>query len=362
MIKRVLQVVTIMNRGGAETMIMNYYRNMDRDKIQFDFLVHRKERGVYDDEIETLGGKIYRTDPIRPWNYGKYRKWLSDFFTEHREYIAIHAHIQENSGFVLDAAKKSGIPVRASHSHIAPNHIDYKYIFRLYANRFLTNSVTHRFACGEKAGKFLYKNDAFKVLPNAVDLHAFKYNPIMREKKRKELGISSNLVIGNVARFHPVKNQSYLVDIFKSLYDKRKDAILLLIGNGPEQKNVREKVNMLGLDECVKFLNVRNDVNELLQAVDVFIFPSKLEGLPLSLIEAQAASLPCLLSDRVAEETAITDLVKFIPLEAPPEYWADIALKLYSKPREDISEKIKRAQYDIETNAQWLQKFYLNKE
>lgn len=362
MIKRVLHVVTIMNRGGAETMIMNYYRQMDRSKIQFDFLVHREERGVYDDEIEALGGKIYRTHPIRPWNYGKYRKWLNKFFDENSKYVAVHAHIQENSGFALEAAKKVGIPVRVSHSHIAPDYIDYKYVFRLYANRFLINNVTHRFACGDKAGKYLYKDKLFKVLPNAVDLSKFKYNPIIREKKRKELGVSNNLVVGNVARFHPVKNQIYLVDIFKSLYDKRKDAVLLLIGDGPEKEKVREKVRLLGLDKCVKFLDVRTDVNELLQAMDVFVFPSKLEGLPLSLIEAQASGLPCLLSNRVAEETAITDLVKFIPLEKQPDYWADTVLQLYLEERKDISEKIKDAHYDIESNAKWLQQFYLNEE
>lgn len=361
---RVLQVVTILDRGGAETMIMNYYRQIDRTKIQFDFLVHRSEKGIYEEEIEALGGKIYRAFPIRPWNYSKYRKWLQAFFEEHKEYSAVHAHILENCGFVIEAAKKADIPIRIAHSHLAQVNYDYKYLFRLYGKYVLKHSgTTKKFACGKDAGAYLYDNGKFDVLPNAIDTDSFVFNKEIRNRKRRELNITGQLVVGNVARFHPVKNQAYLVEIFAALHEKKHDSMLLLIGNGEEKEYVRKQVYSLGLEDCVQFLDVRTDVNELLQAIDVFVFPSKLEGLPLSLIEAQAAGLPCLLSDRVAKETAITDLVHFIHLEDTPEQWADKIIDVTEKfIRPDMTESIKEAGYDIKNNAEWLQKIYLGQQ
>lgn len=359
---RVLQVVTIMDRGGEETMIMNYYRQMDREKIQFDFLVHREQKGVYEDEIEKLGGKIYRAFPIRPWNYGKYNRWLKAFFAKHREFSAVHAHILENCGFVLNAAREAGIEVRVAHSHLAQVGVDVKYPFRLYGKKVLKESgATHLLACGEDAGKYLFDGRKFTVLPNAVDTESFSYNPEIRVRKRKELELDDKFILGNVARFHPVKNQIFLVDIFKELLKKRDDAVLLFVGVGEEQEKVRKHVQESGLENSVRFLNIRTDVNELLQAMDVFVFPSKLEGLPLSLVEAQTAALPCVLSDRVAKETAITDLVEFVPLETDAEKWAEIVLQAGQRVRRSSLEQIQKAHYDIAENAQWLQNLYLGK-
>ncbi|OLR62173.1 hypothetical protein BHF69_05440 [Anaerostipes sp. 992a] len=359
---RVLQVVTIMDRGGEETMIMNYYRHMDRNKVQFDFLVHRQQKGIYEDEIEALGGKIYRAFPIRPWNYNKYNNWLEGFFREHREFEAVHAHILENCGFVLNAARKTGINVRIAHSHLAQIGIDIKYPFRIYGKYVIKKcGATNLLACGEEAGQYLFGKQAFKVLPNAVDLSLFSFNPEIRLKKRKELGLEGKFVLGNVARFHPVKNQIFLIDIFKEVVRQNSTAILLLVGVGEELKNVRNRVKELKLEESVRFLYVRTDVNELLQAMDVFVFPSKLEGLPLSLVEAQAAGLPCILSDKVAKETAITDLVQFVPLGVGAENWATTVLSTKNIERKNSSEQIKKAHYDIIENGNWLQNLYLRK-
>lgn len=357
---RVLQVVSVMDRGGEETMIMNYYRHMDRHKVQFDFLVHQEKRGIYEDEIERLGGKIYRAFPIRPWNYSKYRKWLDAFFKEHREFKAVHAHILENCGFVLQAADNAGIPIRVAHSHLAKPTLDYKYLFRQYGKYILRKAnATKYFGCGKDAGNYLFDGKPFEVLPNAIDTSQFSYDPKIRGIMRQQLGVSEKLVLGNVARFHPVKNQSYLIDIFAQVREKQLESVLLLVGIGEEQETVKNKVTDLGLESSVYFLNVRTDVNQLLQAMDVFVFPSKLEGLPLSLIEAQAAALPCILSDRVARETAITDLVEFVSLDKGPEYWAERVIEAANRVRKDITEQIKEAHYDIIENAAWLQKFYL---
>lgn len=360
--KKVLQVVSILDRGGEETMLMNYYRNIDRNKLQFDFLVHYDKRGVYEDEIEKLGGKIYRAFPIRPWNYGAYKKCLRQFFSEHKdEYVAVHAHILENCGFVLEAAYEAGIPIRAAHSHLAAPVFDIKLPFRKYGKYVLRKShVTKKFACGKEAGEYLYDGDDFMVLPNAIETSKFVYNPVVRNEVRKELGIGDDeIVIGDVARFHPVKNQTFLVDIFQKLRQIKTKSKMLLVGVGQEQEKVRKKVNDMGLADSVLFLNVRTDVNRLLQAMDAFVAPSKVEGLPVSLIEAQASGIACILSDRVSKETAITDLVQFVALDETPETWAEIILESVKINRRDVTEQIKKAHYDIEENANWLQKFYL---
>lgn len=351
-----------MDRGGEETMLMNYYRNIDRTKVQFDFLVHYNKIGVYEEEITILGGNIYRAFPIRPWNYGKYRQWLKKFFDTHtNEFAAVHAHILENCGFVLQAAYEAGIPIRVAHSHLAAPVLDIKLPFRKYGKYVLRKAhATKNFACGIEAGRYLYDSNDFTVLPNAIDTKKFKFDERVRGEIRGALGIGDNcLVIGNVARFHPVKNQSYLIDIFEKIHEQRHDSVLLLVGVGQEQQNVMDKVEKRGLKEAVQFLNVRTDVNCLLQGMDVFVFPSKVEGLPVSLVEAQASGIPCVISDRVSEETAITDLVQFVPLNRTPEQWAETVLKAASIKRADVTDQIKSAHYDIYENAAWLQKFYL---
>lgn len=362
---KVLQVVTLMNRGGEETMIMNYYRHMNRNEIQFDFLVHRDQIGAYEEEICALGGTVYRAFPIRPWNYSGYQKWLRVFFNEHKgEYAAVHAHILENCGFVLEEARRVGIPVRIAHSHLAQARIDMKFLFRKYGKYVLKKSdPTHRLACGEAAGKYLYDDAPFEVLPNAVDAQKYMYNPSARKSIRREFGVEDAVILGNVARFHPVKNQTFLVDIFVEYQKINPNAVLMMVGVGEELENVRKKVNKLGIQDKVIFTGLRTDVHCILQAFDILVFPSKLEGLPLSLIEAQAAGLPCLLSDHVTAETAITDLVQFERLNSPAVIWAKkIAEMLDTAVSRDAVTKIKEAGYDIQTNASRLFQMYSNRE
>ena len=280
---RVLQVVTIMNRGGLETMLMNYYRKIDRSKIQFDFMTNRSERGDYDDEIEALGGRIYRMSPIKPGNYRKYFKELDKFFNEHKEYKVVHSHINENSGFVLRAAKNAGISCRIAHSHLSDLKLDYKYPFRIYARKNLKGNVTDYFACSRRAGEWLFEKKIINsgkitILNNAVDSHKFKINEIIRNKARKDLGIENKKVIGHIGRFNPQKNHKFLIDIFNEVYKKDKDTILLLIGDGYLKEKIQDKVKALGLENGVMFLGVRKDISELMQAMDLFLFPSQFEG------------------------------------------------------------------------------------
>lgn len=362
---RVLQVVTIMNRGGLETMLMNYYRKIDRSKIQFDFMTNRYERGHYDDEIEALGGKIYRMTPIKPGNYRKYFKELDKFFNEHREYKIVHSHINENSGFVLRAAKKAGISCRIAHSHLSDLKLDYKYPFRLYARKNLKGNVSDYFACSKRAGEWLFGkgiSDSGKitVLNNAVDTNNFKINENIRNKVRKDLGIENKKVIGHVGRFNPQKNHEFLIDVFNEVYKKDKNTVLLLIGDGYLKEKIEEKVKKLGLCEGVKFLGVREDIPELMQAMDLFLFPSQFEGLAVVMVEAQAAGLKVITSTGVTKESNITNNVEFIDLKKEPSYWADIILKSDFK-KKDMTKKIIEEGYDSTNNIKWLSDFYMEK-
>ncbi len=362
---RVLQVVTIMNRGGLETMLMNYYRKIDRNRIQFDFLTHRQERGDYDDEIEKLGGKIYRMLPIRPGNYVRYFKKLDEFFEQHREYKIIHSHINENSGFILKKAKKFGIPVRIAHSHLSDLKFDYKYPFRLYGRMNLKNSANEYFACSKRAGEWLFKNNInnkkeIKVLKNVVDSNLFKFDQNKRSSKLKELGLNSNLIIGHVGRFNPQKNHSFIIDVFNEIHKKNEDAILLLIGDGYLKKDIQIKVNKLNLTDSVKFMGTRSDIADIMQVMDIFLFPSLFEGLPVVLIEAQSAGLKCIISDSITKEVDISGNIKFLNLKISIESWVDNILNTNTE-KKDIQKKIIESGYDSETSTNWLLNYYLDK-
>ena len=347
---RVLQVVTVMNRGGLETMVMNYYRKLDRSKIQFDFLVHRNERGDYDDEIEKMGGKIYRMPRIMPGNYNKYFKLLDEFFRKNsNQYRVVHSHINENSGLVLKYAKKYDVPCRIAHSHQSDLKIDFKYPFRLYGRAHLANA-NHYFACGDRAGKWLFGKKDFTILNNAVDVDKFNINKDIRNKQDK-------LVIGHVGRFQPQKNHDFLIDIFNEINKKNKDSVLLLIGTGDLLHEIKKKVNNLGLNDSVKFLGLRSDISDLMQGMDLFLFPSLFEGLPVVLVEAQAAGLKCVTSTGVTKESDLTDSLEFYDLNLSPKEWAEKILNLDIN-KKDNSQILKEKGYDSATNIKWLVDFY----
>lgn len=360
---RVLNLFTIMNRGGAETMVMNYYRHIDRTKIQYDFMVHRSQRGAYDDEIEALGGKIYRFPPIRPWSVNAYKKQLRQFFKEHPEYQIIHAHMSELGYYAFVEAKRIGIPVRICHAHNRPYGFDLKTPARWYLKKRMMPYVTHMFMCGLESGKWLFgenNQDKFRQLNNAIDASKFQFDLEKRNEIRKELNIEDNLVIGHVGRFHYQKNHLFLIDIFLEILKKESKAKLLLVGDGNDREKIEKKVETLGLSEYVCFLGVRKDIPDLLQAMDVFLFPSLFEGLSVATIEAQAAGLPCLISDQIPIECKKTELVQQISLNDSAVVWAQKTLEVAKIERKDTYEQIKNAGFDIKENAKGLQQFYID--
>lgn len=356
---RVLQVVTHMERGGLESMLMNYYRYIDREKIQFDFLVHRQERAAYDDEIEAMGGKIYRLPRLVPWSKA-YLTALNRFFDEHPEYRIVHVHQDCLSSVILKAAQQHNIPVRIANSHNANQDRNLKYPIKLWCRRSIPRCATHLFACGKDAGDWMFGGASYQIINNAIDTTAYTYDTNKRVELRRQLGLADELVIGHVGRFNPQKNHPFLMDIFAALLKKESNAVLLLVGGGEGMSKMREKVQELGIAEHVRFLGVRSDVADLMQAMDMFVLPSLYEGLPVTMVEAQAAGLPCIISDKVPPECILTEgLVDVMPLSASPGAWAEKILAKRAIPRTDRRAEIAAHGFDITTEAVKLQEFYL---
>ena len=363
---RILMLFTIMNRGGAESMVMNYYRNIDRTKVQFDFMVHRQERGAYDDEIEALGGKIYRMLPLRPPFYS-YKRQVSDFFDEHKDYKIIHGHCSESGYFVYKEAAKRGIPHIIAHAHSAKAMFDVKWFFRTYFKHQMRKYITQGFTCGKEAGLWLLGPKlASQAIyqPNAIDTGRYLYDKESAVQKRSFInGIDNKtLVLGHVGSFWKIKNQSFLIDVFKIVHEKNRNSALLLIGEGELKERMEQKAKALDLCDCIHFLGSRNDVPELLKAMDIFMFPSFGEGFSMAMLEAQCSGLPIIASDKIPHEIALTDLISFEPLDNGADYWADkvLSTQIDCDKRTLYPKQVAEAGYDIKKNAEWLQNYYLS--
>jgi glycosyltransferase involved in cell wall biosynthesis len=351
-----------MNRGGAEAMIMNLYRNIDREKVQFDFVENSQEEGIYENEILSLGGRIFHC-PKFNGNVLSYMNWWNQFFDEHNnEYSFVHGHIGSTAAMYLSSAKRHGIKTIA-HSHNTYTKQfslgQFRYQVMSYPTRFIAD---YFFACSEEAGISRYGNKvSFRVIRNAIDTELYKYTADSRKTIFAELQINPEAtVFGHVGRFNDQKNHYFLLDIFKEIHEIDKDAVLLLAGDGPLRSAAEKKAEDLGISRHVKFLGVREDIPALMSCMDVMIFPSLYEGLPVTLVEAQCSGLRCLISDRISEESVLTnDLITFMTLELDSSEWAKRAVELSRYSRHSYQKKISEAGYDIKENARWLQSFYL---
>jgi len=363
---RVLHILGGMDRGGIETFIMNIYRNIDRNKIQFDFLLSTQKECAYNNEIRNLGGKIFYVPP-RKSGILKNRKALNDFFKKHREYKIVHQHVSSLTNVEpLKIAKKYHIPIRIIHSHNTNqggSHI-HKYIHK-YNQLFVESFATHYFACSNLAAKWLYppkqyKEKNFKIINNGIDVDKFIYNNEIRDTYRKKLGIENKFVIGHVGRFHPQKNHEFLIEIFRAVVNRNKNSLLLLVGDGSLRQYIEEKVNRLKLTDNVMFAGVRSDIPELLQAMDVFVMPSYHEGLPVTLVEAQSACLPCVLSKNITDEIEILDNIKWCDLSDDLSIWVDNILYFMKNTiRRNTKKEIIDAGFDINNVAHELQQIYI---
>ncbi len=366
--KEPIRVASVIGRyigGGVEAVTINYYRNIDKNKVQLDFICDEDSTNIPYEEIEEMGGKVIIIPSYsKPF---KYHKELKRVLKE-GNYKIVHSNINTLSVFSLFAAKCAGVPVRIAHSHSTTNKKEkkknlMKQVLRPFSKVFATDYM----CCSELAGRWLFGDKEYDkgnvyLLNNAIDLDKFKYNESLRKKKRKELGIKDDaLVIGHIGRFVAQKNHDFLIDIFNEIHKKNNNSILLLAGQGPLMEDIKNKVKELNLDDSVKFLGQRNDANELYQAFDVFLLPSLYEGLPVVGVEAQAAGLLCYLSDDMTKETKVLDITKFMSLNNTPEEWADNILDDVKKyKRIDTSKEMTAKNFNIKEEAKKLEEYYLN--
>lgn len=360
---RVLHVIQRMEAGGSQSFIMNLYRNIDRTQVQFDFLVHYKEHQYYDDEIEALGGKIYRLTFREDLNIVRYLKELNDFFVKHPEYKVVHGHMHSLGVVYLHYAKKYGVPTRIAHSHTTSTQNNAKKYLKQIMVKLYKRDATDYFACSKLAGEYMFAKENFTVINNAITSSEFVFSDEKRKQKRKELGIEDKIVIGNIGRIELVKNHRFTVRLFNEFHSKYTDSVLLLIGSGSLEKEIKLQVRKLGLTDCVKFLGNRKDVSELYMAMDAFLFPSLFEGLGIVGVEAQAAGTPVVCTDTLPDEINVTDLLDRVSLDAPLAKWIEAMERaIYNrKAHKDMSKEIIAANYDIAELTKKIQLFYLNR-
>lgn len=358
---RVLHFVSGMNRGGVETFIMNVYRELDKEKVQFDFAVLAAEHCDYDSEIQDYGGRIFRFSS--PRNLLKYYRELTDFFRTYSDYCIVHLHTESSLSIInsLFLAAR-GTRVRIAHSHSTQTN---RVLLHKCLRPIFVRTCTHFLACSKDAGIWLFgrrlmEQAKVKVIRNAVDASAYAYDRNVSVEVKRELGITGRFVIGHVGRFSAVKNHEFLIDVFREVHRNDPKALLLLVGKGETEPVIREKVKKLGLTDDVLFLGLRSDVDMLMQAMDIFVLPSLYEGLPVTLIEAQAAGLPVIAASSITDESDITGLVAFVSLDESVERWALEILSRKLQGRRNRGLEIQQKGYDVRKVSQELQDFYIS--
>lgn len=389
---RVLHVLGGVGLGGAESRIMDLYRQMDKEEIQFDFLVHASavKRGFqemrragggaekrdektdtcvrkpqfYDEEIQAMGGRIYVLPKFKVYNYFAYKKAVRAFFAAHREFQVVQGHMTSTAGIYLPVAKKAGVPVTAAHARNAGVVKGLKGAATKFFRRGLAKKADYCFACSALAGQDVFGEEAMKagkvkVIHNAIDVGRFTYNEKVRQEVREQLGISGELVIGHVGRFEYQKNHPYLLDVFAAVWGERPDARLLLLGDGEDRPAMEEKCRRLGIAGQVTFLGNRRDAQRFYQAMDFFLLPSFFEGLPGVLVEAQAAGLRCIVSDTVTREAKATELVTYMSIREEAGLWAREILSQADYERRDTAEEMRKAGFDVRTQAEGYSRFYM---
>lgn len=365
---KVLHVISKMSREGAQTFIMNLYRNINRNKVQFDFLINSKEKAAYDDEIRQMGGRlIYIPGPSKT-NIFRYANYAAGIIKENGPYQCVHGHSLFFNGIIAEAAYKAGVLIRISHAHSSNDGRLNSFTRNIYRDRMrhkILKYSTDLFGCSKEACEFLFGERCFndnrvRIINNGIETEKFVFNEEIRVKMREELGIKdSTIVVGHVGRFSYPKNHDFLIDIFKKVNEKNRNTLLLLVGDGNLREAIERKVEYLGLSNRVIFAGIRSDVADVLQAMDIFVFPSLYEGLPVTLVEAQASGLPCVISDNITKQVQITDLIHPVSLERSPEYWSKKILEVTKDSlRIDTSSLIRENNFDIYSIAKTLTTFY----
>lgn len=359
---RIAQIIGKWVGGGVESVVMNYYRYIDRTKIQFDFICDEDSTNIPYDEIEQLGGRVILVPPYQ--KVFEYQKELIKIFKDNN-YKIVHSHINTLSIFPLGAAKKAGVPIRIAHSHSTTNKKEWKrnlvkQVLRPFSKVYATNYM----CCSELAGRWLFGNKEYDkgnvyLLNNAIDLDKFKFDKIMRKKLRKKYNLKDNdFVIGQVGRIMQTKNQIFTLEIFNEI-SKKMNSKLIYVGSGPMEKILKDKIFQFGLEGNVIMLGQVSNIYEIYNMLDLFILPSFYEGFGIALLEAQVSNLPCIVSNGVPIETKIADNVEFLDLNAGVEKWANKLLKYTNEIRKNNDKIIREHGFNIESECRKLECLYL---
>lgn len=368
-ILRVAQIIGVVNAGGVEACIMNYYKNIDRSKIQFDFFVENTGPIIDKEIIESLGGKVVIIPSYK--KVFKYMKTLKKLFIDGK-YDIVHSNMNALSVFTLRAAKQAGIKIRIAHSHSTSNPKEIlrsmiKNVLKLFSKKY----ATHYFACSELAGRWLFGNKAYEagkvfLINNGVFIETFRYDETLRETMRQSLHIENNqFVLGNIGRLCAQKNQVFLIEIFKEVLKINTNSTLLLVGEGSLKDKLRKKINNLNLENKVIFVGANNNVHMLYDAMDCFVFPSLYEGLGMTLIEAQISGLDCFASLNVPQIAKVNDNVEFLSLDLSAKEWAKQISQCFEKENRDgfdrkkISISFNSKMYDITAQSLELYRLYI---
>lgn len=359
--KKILNVIGSLKIGGAENNAMAILRALNHQAFEYHFLVFDPEEGDFEAEAKQLGAIIHRL-PEPKQGYAKFIRNFRQLLNK-ENFQGIHVNTLWNSGLLLKIAQDKGIPLRICHSHStqssANEHILYK-VYKGFMKKWIQNCATHYIACGQAAGEYLYGEKFFnqhgQIIYNAIDLSKFQYNENTRRLMRETLSIdSSQFVLGHTGRLAPVKNHPFMVQLLRKLLDRGHNAVLIFIGDGPDQEKIKNQVRELVLEDRVYFLGKRNNIHQWLQAMDLFLFPSFFEGFPVSLVEAQATGLPCLISDQVSSEALLTDHSLALPL-SQPEAWIQQIETQISNPFNRKMTDLNRIQMSFDINQvidQW---------
>lgn len=348
---RVLQIIGKPSHGGVESVVLNWYHAIDRTKIQFDFVVDGYDLCYLDSDIPLLGGKVFHTEKYSK-NLFKVMWDLYRIVRRERPDI-VHCHMSTLTSIYLLPAMLAGAKVRIAHSHGTGSKGEglryfLKLILRPTASLFASKLV----ACSRVAGKWMFgetrqKLHEVEIINNAINLDKFKFNPEQRSSLRTKYNLDGKLVLGHVGRFSREKNQIFILEIFENILKKNKNSVLLLVGEGPLRPEIEREVTRLRVEDKVFFLGVRNNVNELMQVMDVFLLPSYYEGNPVSAIEAQACGLPVVTSTAVTQEAKVSSIFKRISLDDSVEVWSESCVQIASKKRSSHTEEVKLSGFSI---------------
>jgi len=361
----ILHVVGRLDIGGAESRIMDLYRNIDREQIQFDFMQHTSDICAYQNEVESMGGHVYHVPRFRIYNILQYRKSWKQFMQAHPEIQIVHGHMTSVAGLYLPIAKKYGNAYTIAHARSAGVDKGIKGFVTNIFRRNLSEKCNQCFTCSDLAGVAVFGERAVqegkvKMIPNAISVGRFEYQEQKRNELREALGIEKDAyVIGHVGRFNAVKNHAYMLDIFECCYRRDSKCRMMFVGDGGLKEEMMKKAKDKGLEKYIIFTGNQKNVVDYYQAMDFFILPSFYEGLPGTAIEAQATGLRGILSDRVTKEALVTDLMKQMSIDLPADEWAKEILAKIVYQRTSHVEQVREAGYDVEEQAERLSEFYL---